>query len=137
MMELYKKHGANPMGGCLPMIMQIPIFFSIYRVLLNAVELKHAPWTGWIHDLAAMDPYYVLPVLMGATMFWQQRITPTNFTDPMQEKIMKFLPLIFTFFFVTFPAGLTLYWFIHNLFSVAQQYYVNSIFDKEKKVEVS
>ncbi len=137
MMELYKKHGANPMGGCLPMIMQIPVFFSIYRVLLNAVELKHAPWTGWIHDLAVMDPYYVLPVLMGATMFWQQRITPTNFTDPMQEKIMKFLPLIFTFFFVTFPAGLTLYWFINNLFSVAQQYYVNSIFDKEKKVEVS
>ncbi len=137
MMELYKKHGANPMGGCLPMIMQIPVFFSIYRVLLNAVELKHAPWTGWIHDLAAMDPYYVLPVLMGATMFWQQRITPTNFTDPMQEKIMKFLPLIFTFFFVTFPAGLTLYWFINNLFSVAQQYYVNSIFNKEKKAEVS
>ena len=137
MMELYKKHGANPMGGCLPMLMQIPIFFSIYRVLLNAIELKHAPWTGWIHDLAALDPYYVLPILMGATMFWQQRITPTNFTDPMQEKIMKFLPLIFTFFFVTFPAGLTLYWFINNLFSVAQQCYVNSIFDKEKKVEVS
>ena len=137
MMELYKKHGANPMGGCLPMLMQIPIFFSIYRVLLNAIELKHAPWTGWIHDLSAMDPYYVLPILMGATMFWQQRITPTNFTDPMQEKIMKFLPLIFTFFFVTFPAGLTLYWFINNLFSVAQQYYVNSIFDKEKKVALS
>jgi len=135
MMELYKKHGANPMGGCLPMIMQIPVFFSIYRVLLNAVELKHAPWTGWIHDLAVMDPYYVLPVLMGASMFWQQRITPTNFTDPMQEKIMKFLPLIFTFFFVTFPAGLTLYWFINNLFSVAQQYYVNSIFAKQDKVK--
>jgi len=79
-----------------------------------------------------MDPFYVLPVLMGASMFWQQRITPTNFTDPMQEKIMKFLPLIFTFFFVTFPAGLTLYWFTNNLFSVAQQYYVNSIFAKEK-----
>ncbi len=137
MMELYKKHGANPMGGCLPMLMQIPIFFSIYRVLLNAVELKHAPWTGWIHDLASMDPYFILPILMGATMFWQQRITPTNFTDPMQEKIMKFLPLIFTFFFVTFPAGLTLYWFVNNLFSVAQQYYVNSIFDREKKVSKS
>ena len=132
MMELYKKHNANPMGGCLPMLLQIPVFFAIYRVLLNAVELKHAPWMGWIHDLSAMDPYYILPVLMAATMFWQQHITPTNFTDPMQEKIMKFLPLIFMFFFVTFPAGLTLYWFVNNLFGVAQQYYVNSIFAKEK-----
>jgi YidC/Oxa1 family membrane protein insertase len=133
MMELYKKHGANPMGGCLPMLMQIPVFFAIYRVLLNSIELKHAPWIGWIQDLSVMDPYYVLPILMGASMFWQQRITPTNFTDPMQEKIMKFLPVIFTFFFVTFPAGLTLYWFVNNLFSVAQQYYVNSIFAKQEK----
>ncbi len=132
MMELYKKHGANPMGGCLPMIMQIPVFFAIYRVLLNTIELKHAPWMGWIQDLSAMDPYYVLPIIMGASMFWQQRITPNNFTDPMQEKIMKFLPLIFTFFFVTFPAGLTLYWVVNNLFGVAQQYYVNSIFSKER-----
>jgi YidC/Oxa1 family membrane protein insertase len=132
MMELYKKHNANPMGGCLPMIMQIPVFFAIYRVLQNTIELKHAEWIAWYHDLSVMDPYYVLPILMGASMFWQQRITPTNFTDPMQEKIMKFLPLIFTFFFVTFPAGLTLYWFTNNLFSVAQQYYVNSIFAKEK-----
>ena len=132
MMELYKKEGANPMGGCLPMLMQIPVFFAIYRVLLNSIELKHSPWMGWIHDLSVMDPYYVLPVLMGASMFWQQRITPTNFTDPMQEKIMKFLPLIFTFFFVTFPAGLTLYWFVNNMFSVLQQYYVNSIFAKAK-----
>lgn len=137
MMELYKKNGANPMGGCLPMIMQIPVFFAIYRVLLNSSELKDAPWTMWITDLSAMDPYYVLPILMGGTMFWQQRITPNNFTDPMQEKIMKFLPLIFTFFFVTFPAGLTLYWFINNLFSVGQQYYVNSIFAKHKKQKSS
>jgi len=132
MMELYKKHGANPMGGCLPMLMQIPIFFAFYRVLLNTIELKHAPWFGWIQDLSVMDPYFVLPVLMGATMFWQQTLTPTNFTDPMQEKIMKFLPVIFTFFFITFPAGLTLYWFTNNLFSVAQQYYVNRIFEKHK-----
>jgi YidC/Oxa1 family membrane protein insertase len=132
MMELYKKHNANPMGGCLPMLLQIPVFFAIYRVLLNAVELKHAPWIGWIQDLSAMDPYFILPILMAATMFWQQHITPTNFTDPMQEKIMKFLPLIFMFFFVTFPAGLTLYWFVNNLFGVAQQYYVNKLFAKEK-----
>ncbi len=132
MMELYKKNNANPMGGCLPMILQIPVFFAIYRVLLNAVELKHAPWIGWIHDLSAMDPYFILPVLMAGTMFWQQHITPTNITDPMQAKIMKFLPLIFMFFFVTFPAGLTLYWFVNNLFGVIQQYYVNKIFEKEK-----
>jgi len=133
MMELYKKHGANPMGGCLPMIMQIPVFFAIYRVLLNSFELKQSAWILWYHDLSAMDPYYVLPLLMGATMFWQQHVTPQNYTDPMQAKIMKFLPLIFTFFFVTFPAGLTLYWFVNNLFSVGQQYYVNAIFKKAKE----
>jgi len=136
MMELYKKHGANPMGGCLPMLLQIPVFFAIYRVLQNAIELKGAEWILWVEDLAIMDPYYILPVAMGITMFLHQRITPTNFTDPMQEKIMKFLPLIFTFFFVTFPAGLTLYWFTNNLFSIAQQYYVNSLFAKNKEVEV-
>ena len=134
MMELYKKHGANPMGGCLPMLLQIPVFFAIYRVLQNAIELKGAEWIFWVEDLAIMDPYYILPVAMGVTMFLHQRITPTNFTDPMQEKIMKFLPLIFTFFFVTFPAGLTLYWFTNNLFSIAQQYYVNSLFAKNKEL---
>ncbi len=136
MMELYKKHGANPMGGCLPILLQIPVFFAIYRVLQNAIELKGAAWILWIQDLAIMDPYYILPIAMGITMFLNQRITPTNFTDPMQEKIMKFLPLIFTFFFVTFPAGLTLYWFTNNLFSIAQQYYVNSLFAKNKPIEV-
>lgn len=133
MMELYKKHGANPMGGCLPILLQIPVFFAIYRVLQNAIELKAAPWILWVEDLSVMDPYFVLPIAMGLTMFVHQRITPTNFTDPMQEKIMKFLPLIFTFFFVTFPAGLTLYWFTNNLFSIAQQYYVNSLFKKQKE----
>ncbi|OPA77154.1 membrane protein insertase YidC [Campylobacter pinnipediorum subsp. pinnipediorum] len=132
MMELYKKHNANPMGGCLPILMQIPIFFAIYRVLLNAIELKAAPWIFWIHDLSVMDPYFILPILMGATMFLQQKLTPTTFNDPMQEKIMKFLPLIFTVFFVSFPAGLTLYWFINNLFSVAQQSFVNRLFEKQK-----
>ncbi|RAZ46336.1 membrane protein insertase YidC [Campylobacter hyointestinalis] len=135
-MELYRKNGANPMGGCLPILLQIPIFFAIYRVLLNAIELKGAEWILWVKDLAIMDPYFVLPVLMGVTMFVQQKITPTNFTDPMQEKIMKFLPLIFTFFFVTFPAGLTLYWFINNLCSVVQQVFVNKIFKKHKEQAV-
>ncbi len=128
-MEMYKKHGANPLGGCLPLILQIPVFFAIYRVLLNAVELQGAPWLLWVTDLSRMDPYYILPILMGATMYYQQKITPSNFTDPLQEKIFKFLPVIFTFFFFTFPAGLVLYWFVNNLFSIAQQYLVNKQFE--------
>ncbi|MCX2683095.1 membrane protein insertase YidC [Campylobacter sp. MIT 21-1685] len=131
MMELYKKHGANPMSGCLPIFLQIPIFFAIYRVLLNAIELKAAPWIFWIYDLSAMDPYFILPVLMGVTMFLQQLITPMSIQDPLQAKIMKFLPLIFTFFFITFPAGLTLYWFINNLCSLVQQWIINKLFEKE------
>jgi len=127
-MDMYKKHGANPLGGCLPMVLQIPVFFSIYRVLLNAVELQGAPWLLWINDLSRMDNYYVLPLLMGASMFFQQRLTPNSFTDPMQEKVMKFLPVIFTFFFITFPSGLVLYWFVNNLFSILQQFIVNQQF---------
>ena len=136
-MELYKKHGANPMGGCLPMILQIPVFYGVYRVLQNTVELKGAPWMLWIHDLAVMDPYFILPILMGGSMFLQQKLAPNNFTDKTQEKIMKFLPLIFTFFFVTFPAGLTLYWFISNLASIIQQYFVNRTFAKNKVEEMA
>jgi len=131
-MELYKKHGANPLGGCLPMLLQIPVFFAIYRVLLNAIELQGAPWILWIEDMALMDPYFVLPVLMGISMYYQQKMTPSNFTDPMQEKIFKFLPVIFTAFFFTFPAGLVLYWFTNNLFSIAQQVFVNRGFEKHQ-----
>ena len=133
MMELYKKHGANPMGGCLPIVLQIPIFFAIYRVLLNSIELKGAEWILWIDDLALMDPYFVLPVLMGASMFLQQKITPNTMQDEMQKKIFQFLPVIFTFFFLWFPAGLTLYWFINNVFTVSQQYYINQLFEKKRK----
>jgi len=132
MMELYKKEGANPMGGCLPMILQVPVFFAIYRVLLNAIELKGAPWMWWIEDLALMDPYYVLPILMGITMFVQQKITPNQMQDEMQKKMFMALPVIFTFFFLWFPAGLTLYWFVNNLFTVGQQYYVNKLFETAK-----
>jgi YidC/Oxa1 family membrane protein insertase len=133
MMELYQKEGANPMGGCLPVILQIPVFFALYRVLLNAIELKGAPWIFWIKDLGSMDPYYVLPILMGATMYFQQKITPNTMTDPMQQKMFQFLPIIFTFFFLWFPAGLTLYWFINNLITMGQQYYVNNLFEKQKQ----
>ena len=132
MMELYKKHGANPMGGCLPLILQIPVFFAIYRVLLNAIELKGAAWILWINDLAEMDPFFILPILMGATMFLQQKITPNTMQDETQKKIFQLLPVIFTFFFLWFPAGLTLYWFINNLFTIGQQYYINSLFEKRR-----
>lgn len=130
-MDLYKKHNANPVGGCLPMLLQIPVFFAIYRVLLNAVELQGASWLAWA-DLSKMDPYFILPLLMGATMWYQQHITPNNFTDPMQEKVFKWLPVIFTFFFITFPAGLVLYWLINNVFSIIQQFIVNNKFETDK-----
>lgn len=134
-MALYKKHGANPLGGCLPLLLQIPIFFSIYRVLLNSIELQGADFMLWITDLSEMDPYFVLPVIMGVTMYYQQKITPTNFTDPMQEKIFKFLPLIFTLFFFTFPAGLVLYWAVNNVLTIAQQMIVNKKFAAIEKAK--
>jgi len=133
MMEMYKKQGANPMGGCLPMILQIPVFFALYRVLLNAVELQGAPWILWIQDLSKMDPYYVLPILMGISMWLQQKVTPSNITDPMQEKIFKWFPVIMTVFFVTFPAGLVLYWLTNNILTIAQQYYINHMYEKYKQ----
>jgi len=136
MMEMYKKHGANPMGGCLPLLLQIPVFFALYRVLLNAVELEGAPWILWIENLAQMDPYFVLPVLMGASMWFQQRITPSNFQDPLQEKIFKWFPVIMTVFFIYFPSGLVLYWLVNNLFTIAQQYFINHMYAKQKEAAV-
>jgi len=136
MMEMYKKHGANPMGGCLPLLLQIPVFFALYRVLLNAVELEGAPWILWIENLAQMDPYFVLPILMGASMWFQQKITPSNFTDPLQEKIFKFFPVIMTVFFIYFPSGLVLYWLVNNLFTIAQQYFINHMYAKYKEAAV-
>ena len=137
MMEMYKKHGANPMGGCLPLLLQIPIFFAIYRVLLNAVELQGAEWTLWITNLSQMDPYFVLPILMGASMWYQQKITPNTMTDPMQQKIFQWLPVVMTIFFVTFPAGLVLYWLVNNVFTIAQQYIINQAFEKQKVAKLA
>jgi YidC/Oxa1 family membrane protein insertase len=117
------------------MLMQIPVFFAIYRVLLNAVELQGAEWIFWIDDLSRMDSFYILPILMGASMYYQQKLTPSNFTDPMQEKVFKFLPVIFTFFFITFPSGLVLYWFVNNLFSIGQQFIVNAQFKNANDAE--
>jgi len=132
MMALYKKHGANPLGGCLPMLLQVPIFFALYRVLLNADELQGAPWIGWITDLSRMDPLYILPVLMGITMFLQQKLTPNTMTDPMQQKIFMFLPVIMTVFFITFPSGLVLYWLTNNILTIAQQLYINKAYENYK-----
>lgn len=137
MMELYRKHGANPLGGCLPLVLQIPVFFAIYKVLYGAVELKSAPWVLWIHDLSAIDPYYVLPLIMGITMYISQALTPSNFTDPMQEKVFKLLPLFFTLFFVVFPfpAGLVLYWSVNNIISIFQQMLINKMVKNQKKAK--
>jgi YidC/Oxa1 family membrane protein insertase len=126
MMKLYQEEKANPLGGCLPMLLQIPIFFAIYRLLLNSIELKGTEFL-WLSDLSLMDPYFILPVLMGVSMYIHQLITPNNFQDPMQEKIFKFLPVIFTFFFIYFPAGLVLYWTINNILSIVQQFIINKV----------
>lgn len=139
MMDLYKKHGANPLGGCLPLLLQIPVFFAIYRVLYNAIELKNSAWIFWINDLSAIDPYFVLPILMGVSMYVSQRLTPSNFTDPMQEKIFKMLPWFFMVFFIIFPfpAGLVLYWTVNNIFSIIQQMSINAMLERKKQAQIA
>ena len=131
MMELYRKEKINPLGGCLPMVIQIPVFIALYYVLIESVELRQAPFILWIHDLSVMDPYFILPVLMGLSMFVQQKLSPPA-PDPMQAKMMMFLPLIFTVFFCTFPAGLVLYWLTNNCASVLQQWIVMERHKKTK-----
>ncbi len=126
MMGLYKKYKVNPLGGCLPMLLQIPVFISLYHALFFSIELRGAPFMLWIQDLSVQDPYYVTPVLMGATMFLQQKLTPST-ADPVQQKIFMFMPILFTFLFITFPAGLVIYWTVNNLLTIAQQYYIYHI----------
>jgi YidC/Oxa1 family membrane protein insertase len=121
--DLYKKEKVNPMSGCLPILVQIPVFFALYWVLIESVQLRQAPWILWIHDLTQKDPFYILPVLMGISMFLQQRLSPPP-PDPMQAKIMMFMPVIFTALFLSFPAGLMLYWFVNNTLSFLQQWYI-------------
>jgi YidC/Oxa1 family membrane protein insertase len=139
-MALYKTYKVNPVGGCLPMVVQIPVFFALYRMLYEAIELRHAPFLGWIVDLSAPDrlfrfdftvpfmqaPYGipVLTIIMGATMFIQQKMSPAV-GDPTQAKMMKFMPIAFTFIFINFSAGLVLYWLVNNILSISQQYYIN------------
>jgi YidC/Oxa1 family membrane protein insertase len=121
LMALYKGNKVNPLGGCLPMLVQIPFFIALFNILYTTIELRQAPFFGWITDLSVKDPYYVLPIVMGITMFVQQKMQPTTM-DPTQAKIMLFLPVIFTFFFLTFPAGLVLYWIANNTLTIVQQY---------------
>ena len=121
MMKLYKDEKVNPLGGCLPLLLQMPIFIALYWTFMEAVELRHAPFFGWVQDLSAQDPYYILPILMGASMFLLQKMSPTPVADPMQQKIMNFMPLIFMVFFLWFPAGLVLYWLVSNLITIIQQ----------------
>lgn len=123
MMNLYKTEKINPLGGCLPMVIQMPVFLALYWMLLESVELRHAPWILWIKDLSAMDPYYVLPIIMGGSMFLQQKLNPPP-PDPMQAKMMQYMPIMFTFFFLWFPSGLVLYYIVNNLLSIAQQYII-------------
>ncbi|QIZ78220.1 membrane protein insertase YidC [Ferrimonas lipolytica] len=131
-MELYQKEKVNPMGGCFPMLLQFPIFISFYWVLLESVELRHAPFFGWIQDLSAQDPYYVLPVLMGLSMFAMQKLQPTMANmDPMQAKIMQYLPVMFTVFFLWFPSGLVLYWLVGNLVAITQQLIIYKSLEKQ------
>ena len=125
-MELYREHKVNPLGGCLPMVVQIPVFFALYKALMFSIELRHAPFFLWVTDLADKDPYYVTPVIMGISMFIQQKMTPSQM-DPVQQKMMLALPVVFTFMFLSFPSGLVLYWLVNNILTIGQQMYINKL----------
>ncbi|MEP7205357.1 MAG: membrane protein insertase YidC [Casimicrobiaceae bacterium] len=134
MMEMYKTEKINPLGGCLPIVVQIPVFIALYWVLLSAVELRHAPWVGWIHDLSAPDPFFVLPVIYAVTAYLQVRLSPTPIQDPMQAKIMQIMPIAFSVMFLFFPAGLVLYWLVNNTLQIGQQWHMNRVLAREAEV---
>lgn len=131
LMQLYREEKINPMGGCLPILVQMPVFIALYWVLLYSVELRQAPWILWIDDLSAPDPYYVLPLIMGASMWLQMKLNPTTLMDEMQQKVMQLMPIIFTVFFLWFPSGLVLYWVVNNVLSIAQQWYITRKIEQE------
>jgi YidC/Oxa1 family membrane protein insertase len=131
-MKLYKTQGVNPAGGCLPMLIQIPVFFGFFRLLMVAIEFRQSPFILWISDLSAQDPYYVTPILMGVTQFISQKMTPTT-ADPTQARMMLLMPVIFTILFISFPSGLVLYWLTNNLLQIGQQYIINRLREKEKR----
>lgn len=132
MMEMYRKEKINPLGGCFPVLIQIPVFIALYWVLLASVEMRAAPWLGWIQDLAKPDPYFILPVIMAVSMFIQTKLNPTP-PDPLQAKLMMFMPIAFSVMFFFFPSGLVLYWVVNNILSIAQQWQINKLFGGAKK----
>jgi YidC/Oxa1 family membrane protein insertase len=134
MMELYRQEKINPLGGCLPIVVQIPVFIALYWVLLSAVDLRHAPWIGWIHDLSAPDPWFILPVIYAVTAYLQVKLSPTPISDPVQAKVMQFMPVAFSIMFLFFPAGLVLYWLVNNLLQIAQQWQMNRMLEREAAV---
>jgi YidC/Oxa1 family membrane protein insertase len=134
MMELYKTEKINPLGGCLPILVQMPVFLALYWVLLEAVELRHAPWLAWIQDLSAPDPYYVLPVIYAITAYLQVKLNPTPAGDPAQQKMMQIMPIAFSVMFVFFPSGLVLYWLVNNVLAIAQQWRMNTVLAREAAV---
>lgn len=134
MMELYKTEKINPLGGCLPVVVQMPVFIALYWVLLYSVEMRQAPFMGWINDLSAPDPYYVLPIIMGITMIIQTKLNPSP-PDPIQAKVMMIMPVAFSVFFFFFPSGLVLYWLVNNVLSIAQQWHINRIVERSKPVK--
>jgi YidC/Oxa1 family membrane protein insertase len=134
MMELYKTEKINPLGGCLPIVVQIPVFIALYWVLLSSIELRHAPWVGWIQDLSAADPYYILPVIYAVSMFVQTKLNPQP-ADPVQAKVMLAMPIVFSIFFFFFPSGLVLYWVVQNLLSIVQQWHINRTIERETQAK--
>src|SRR5699024_1320713 len=132
MMKLYRKEKINPLGGCWPIVIQIPVIIALFWMLMESVELRQAPWILCIHDLSKMDPYFILPVIMGITMFFQQRLNPAP-TDPIHQKIMKWLPVVFTFMFMWFAAGIVLYWITNNLLTILQQTFIMKRVERDSK----
>lgn len=132
MMKMYKDEKINPLGGCLPMLLQIPVFIGLYWAIFTSVELRQAPWIGWITDLSRPDPWFILPIIMAITMFIQTSLNPPP-TDPLQAKMMKLMPVIFSVMFFFFPAGLVLYWVVNNILTIAQQWYINKTIEKQRK----
>ena len=129
MMELYKKEGTNPLGGCFPILLQMPVFLALYWTLMESVELRQAPFFLWIKDLSVMDPFFVLPILMGVSMYLTQRMQPEP-PDPVQAAVFKYMPIVFTFLFLWFPSGLVLYWLVNNILSIFQQWFVTRQLEK-------
>ncbi|MBS9783339.1 MAG: membrane protein insertase YidC, partial [Pasteurella sp.] len=135
MMEMYKAEKVNPMGGCLPILLTIPVFLTLYRVILYSVEMRGAAWLGWITDLSVSDPYYILPAIMIASMFLQFKLNPTP-VDKMQARMMMIMPIVFGFMMIWFPSGMVIYWTVNNIFSIAQQWYINRKIEQEKNEQI-